>query len=123
MQSRQIASPGPGFYLVRLVPKGWEVPARIDFDGERYSAVVDESPLLGQWTADELESLVADAILVGELFERQMTKLLVFGRPCTETEYRHKVETKRWAEENAGWHPCLHPQNPIDGRLLPAEDF
>lgn len=121
--SRTLTKPQPGFYLLRLVPKGWQVPAEIRLEYGLFAATIDEAPLIGQWTEDELEALVLDAMMVGELFERPMTKLLTFGQPCTETAYRHQIATKRWAEQHAAWHPSLHPQNPIDTRLLPAEDF
>lgn len=121
--ARVITKPEPGFYLLRLVPRGWEVPAEIRLEGDGYVAVIDEAPLPGRWTEAELEALVGDAMVAGELFERPMTKLLVFGLRCSETTYRHQVAMKRWAERHAGWHPCLHPTRPIDSRLLPAEDF
>lgn len=120
---RLLARPAPGFRLLRLVPRGWQVPALIELRNGIYTGMVDEIPLPGRWTGGELDALIADALICGELFTRPMTRLLTFGQPVSEITYRHQIAVKRWAEREAPWHPALHPNEPIDPRLYPATDF
>lgn len=120
---RILTRPTPGFYTVRLVPRGWPVAARISLDDDRYSVTIDGKPVPRTWTEEELESDAVRAITTGTLFDHPLLRVNCFGQMCDETEYRHKLATRAWAEANAPWHPSLHPEKPIDLRLLPAEDF
>lgn len=124
--SLQLTEPVPGYYLLRLVPKGWPVPVlirRLDEIGHPFTAEIDGVPLPNAWTRERLETEAAESISRGELFEHPFLRIVLFGQPCTETEYRHRLALKTWATAHAPWHPCLNPMRPIDQRLLPAEDF
>ena len=119
---RTITKPVPGHYLVPIVPHGFPVPARISLAAGRYTVDLDGATL-GSWTEEELEAAVADAMVAGELFDRPLCKVLVFGKRCTEQDYRHAVATKEWARKHAPWHPSLQPTAAVDLRLLPPPVF
>ena len=119
---RTLTKPSPGVYLVPLAPHGWPAPARISLANARYTVELDGATL-GSWTEEELEGAVADAMVAGELFDRPLCKVLVFGKQCTEQAYRHATATKEWARKHAPWHPSLSPTQPVDLRLLPPPTF
>lgn len=124
--SLPLTEPKPGYYLLRLVPKGWAVPVfirQLDEPGHPFVAEIDGVPLPSAWTSERLEAEAAESLSRGELFEHPMLRIVLFGRPCTEKEYRYRLALKEWATAHAPWHPCLTPTRPIDQRLLPAEDF
>ena len=111
----------PGFYLVRYVPGGWAVPARIGALDDRYWFEHDGKLIQVVLTAEEAWAIAAHWI-TGEKID-PIARIIVFGEPCDETTYRHRLALRRWAYNNAPWHPCLHPDKPMDSRLLPAADF
>lgn len=111
----------PGYYLVRFVPGGWEVPARITAEQGAFIFEHDGTRIERPVTSEEAWSLTVPW-LAGEQID-PIARILLFGQPCTETEYRHRLATKTWAEQHEPAHPSLHPFKPIDGRLLPARDF
>lgn len=122
-QSRVLTRPEPGYYLVRLVPKGWPVGARIVLADGRYSATVDDLPVPGSWTEEELEAEAAEWLSRGQLFDHPFLRVSLFGTPCTETDYQHRLALKAWAKQHRPTHPAANPEKPIDPRLLPADDF
>ena len=121
--THSLTAPAPGHYLVRLVPRGWEVPALITLADGRYTAIVDGKPVLGSWTEQQLETAAVDAATEGELFNHPFLRLCLFGRRCDEAIYEHRLATKAWAAQHAPNHPSVHPLRPMDPRTLDADDF
>jgi hypothetical protein len=120
-RSKDPVKPNPGHYLVKLVPKGWAVPAYISIDQDgRYDIWIDGAPA-GVFAADDL----ADAFVGWLSAERQspVVSLLLRGVPTDEATYDHRLTMKAWALENAPQHPCLTPMKAIDFRLLRPEDL
>ena len=118
-----LANPVPGPYLVRLVPRGWQVAAKIMRDGDLFQVEVDGARLSDRWTLDELPDLCAAATIAGALFDHPLFKIVLFGKPCDEATYRHRLAMKEYCRQHQPDHPCLSPLRPIDQRLLPAVDF
>lgn len=110
-----------GLYLLRLVPKGWAVPASLHRDGEHYTATVDGAPLLGLWTPDDLWDFVGGFAILAE--SPPIARLLMFGKATDQATYDQRLALKAWAAKWQPSHPCLTPTKPIDARLLPATDF
>ena len=121
--TRTLTKPTPGFYLLRIVPRGWQVPASIRRVGDLITGDVDGEPLGKLWSEQMIEEEAAEAIVNGALFDHPLLRISLFGETCSETKYHHRAAIKVWAKEHAPWHPCLSPRRPIDPALLPAEDF
>ena len=113
--------PNPGYYLVRLAAKAWEVPACIIRPhGDAYEVWID-GVQVGIFTSEDFSEMI-----LGFLFAEKpspVTSLLLRGKPTDEATYRYRLATKEWAAENAPHHPCLHPMKAIDFRLLRPEDL
>ena len=111
---RVVSEPQPGFYKVRLCPRGWLVPARIDMLHGIYTATVDGSPALGFWTLEEFRDL-PDTNLV--------QRVHLYGRPIDQSEYDYLNALREFCRIHKPDHPCCHPGRPIDIRLQPVEEF
>ncbi len=120
---RILTRPLPGYYLVRMVRKGWPVAARIDLSNGRYAVECDGIAADGSWTEDEIESIAAESLMEGRLWDHPLLRVSCFGEPCDEATYRHRLAMKEWALVHNPRHPAANPMKPIDPRLLPAEDF
>lgn len=118
---RIVTQPTPGHYLLRLVPRGWPVPARIELVDCIYRAEIDGSPVPGEWDEAGIEAILYDWITAREV--HPFARLILFGEECDETAYRHHLAIREWAKASAEWHPSLHPTKPMDPRMLPAADF
>lgn len=116
-------NPQPGYYIVSLVPKGWAVPVHVTTENDVIQVTVNGSQVIESWFAPDLPDLAVEATMEGRLFEHPLFRIILFGEPCSETEYRHRLNLRAWAVDNAPDHPCLHPERPIDIRTLPATDF
>lgn len=116
-------NPQSGHYLISISPKGWKVPARVTIEDDVIRLVINGSQVIDRWYVNELGNLLADATMAGTLFDHPLFRVVLFGEPCDETTYRHRLALRDWAVDNAPWHPCLHPDKPIDPRTLPATDF
>ena len=122
-QRRAVERPNPGLYLLRLCPGGWQLPARISVRDGIYSAEIDGVPMNRTWDEGDFQMLVYRS-LIGEVPQSHpLLKLHWFGRFCSQTEYDHAFRMKEWAKRNMPDHPCLHPHQPIDQRLLPPVEF
>lgn len=120
---RILTKPTPGFYLLRLVPNAWQVGAHVIERDGAYTAEVNGKPLATWWTEEELETAAVRCMTTGTLFDHPMLRIVLFGSPCDEATYRHRLEMKAWAESYDENHPAANPTKPMDPRLLPAEDF
>lgn len=116
-------NPQPGYYKLSLIPKGWAVPVHVTIENDVIQVTVNGAQVIENWSRADLPDLFTDAIADGRLFEHPLFRIILFGEPCDETEYRHRLNLRAWAMENAPDHPCLHPERPIDIRTLPATDF
>lgn len=99
------------------------MPVRVIVENDVILITINGAQVTDVWQIDELDDQFADATAAGELFDHPLFRVILFGEPCDETDYRHRLALKEWAEQHAPWHPCLHPNQPIDQRLLPATDF
>jgi hypothetical protein len=102
-QRRAIWPPEPGHFSLRLVRRGWPVPAAIhcqdglwwaDIDGRAYPRHADPAHAAG-----------VDRIWHG-------------GLRVAEHEHRFLIALKEWAQTHQPDHPCLHPLKPINPALL-----
>lgn len=122
-----LANPEPGYFTLALVPDGWPVAARIytQGDGEFIFAhvVIDGNELAEAWALVDLDELRNEATIAGKLFEHPLFKILLFGKPCDEPAYRHRLALKAWATAHFPTHPCLTPSQPYTPNDLPATDF
>ena len=113
--------PKTGYYLVRLVKKGWAVAAEIHVEDGRYFLTVDGEDQGGQWPVERfgrglLEWLgVVDADIFG--------RVLQFGEPCDEATYLHRLAVKDWALNHSPQHPAATPWLPINLRTVVTEEF
>ena len=119
--ARTVTDPKPGFYLLRLVPKGWEVAARlIETDGI-FTCEIDGEPVPGEWTADTLA--VAMGEWVTATASNPIVRLIIWGKPCDEAVYQHRLALKAWAFQHQPDHPAAKPRWPINLRLAPLTEF
>jgi hypothetical protein len=119
--SRDQNAPAPGFYLVRLVPKGWECAARIWLADGIYRAEVNGIRLACEWVTDQIDGRIVEWKTgpATDSFER----LVIFGKPCTQAQYEHRLAFRDWALMHSPRHPAANPLTPIDPRVLDADDF
>jgi hypothetical protein len=103
-QRRAIWPPSPGFFQLRLVRRGWPVPARIVCDVEGWHAEIDG---------------VASAPHDDPAHAPDVARVWHGGHRIAEADYRYLLDLKDWARDCEPGHPCLHPQRPIDPGLLP----
>jgi hypothetical protein len=112
--------PVAGFYGVRLVRAGYEVPVRLwfgapVFDGEEQ----DRSPrwcveVAGKTTRDDDDGLP-------EYLDPFDYWPWCARSPISAAEYAHRLRLMAWAEEHAPNHPAANPRRPIDvGALAPV---
>lgn len=117
---RSPTRPEPGFYKVRLAPKAWAVPAHLILENGVYSLTLD-GDAAGTWTTEQLEQAIVDWLTATHT--QPIARLVLYGEPCTETDYRHLLAVKAWAQENSSLHPSLHPMKAMHIRLTPVEEF
>lgn len=102
-KSRAVWPPEAGYFSVRLVRKGFRVPARIIHDGEKWQAEVD----------GEMQTPHPDPALAA-----MVADIWYGGRQIDQQEYDYLVAVKEHARVNNPQHPCLHPRCAIDHRVL-----
>jgi hypothetical protein len=120
-QHRDPLHPEPGFYLLRLCPRGWQTPCQIIETDGLHSCVIDGIQQPGQWDSDGLSELFAAWVIAES--SPPIVKLILFGVPCSEAEYNQKVAYKAWAQRHQPRHPCLTPGEPINIALLEPNEF
>lgn len=97
--SRPIWPPTPGFYLVRLVPKGPFVGAQIAHDETGWWCMLDGTH----------SGPVADPVSLSDV-----EKIHTYGRFTTQAEVMFRIGIKRWAEIHKPDHPAAHPRRAIN---------
>lgn len=98
------------------------MPARLDLAEGVYTLEIDGVNVADSWTEKQLEALIADYLLANEV--TLIAKLALFGRRCTETEYRYRLQVKAWAARECPTHPCLTPRQPMrPGFVSPTVHF
>jgi hypothetical protein len=120
---RAVERPNPGLYLLRLCPGGWPVPARITVKDGNYSAEIDGVRMNRTWTIADFQALIYRSLINEVPQSHPLLKLHWFGKFCSQTDYDHAFAMKEWAKRTMPDHPCLHPHQPIDPRLLPPVEF
>jgi hypothetical protein len=105
--SRLIWPPQPGYFAVRLVRKGFRVPACINWDGSVWHAIIDEITYLPHTDPAHAQGVA---------------RIWMSGLMITEADYRWMIAIKVWARTADPDHPCLSPRTPIDpARLRPID--
>ena len=109
---RDLMAPPTGFFLYRKVRNGWQVPVQIEIIEGRYVITVDG-------TVDPFSPTPAE---IGDfdITQHHLGKVTLFGERCDETMYRYRLALKDWAINSCPDHPCLHPDKPVDLRLIPV---
>lgn len=102
---RHIDTPQPGFWMVRLVKGGPEVPAAIQWELTRHEP--------GNPTNRMERSPILTARIQGEIVPVEMVWLRR-GRPITEAEFRFQIADTEWAKTYAPAEPKANPKAPID---------
>lgn len=98
-KARAVAEPQPGFFLIRLVRKGPQVPARICHENGVWWAIVDSQTFPS----------ASDPAAAPRVFP-----IWHGGEEITEAEYQHRLALKRWAQAHQPDHPAANPGRPID---------
>jgi hypothetical protein len=110
---RRIDEVRPGHYRYRRVKKGPWMPAVVTVeDGMIYIVEADARLKVGI-TADAYADLIVNATMEGTAFESDLIRVVWFGEPIDEAEYRHMLTVLAWARENQPDHPMLRPDEPI----------
>lgn len=108
--SRNLNRPEIGFWMIKLVRNGPEVPASIQWERTEYEPGNSENRME--------RSAILTARIAGEIvpWERVWhTK----GRRITAQEYAYRVADHKWAREHAPEEPTANPDKPIN--LLTAK--
>ena len=113
-KARVVNEPQPGFYKVRLVAKGWKVPAWIFQAGDALVAIVDGEQQIGRWRADD-EAPMSDIT--------PLMRVHLYGEQIDQAEWDYLNALREFCRIHKPDHPCCHPGRPIDIRLLAPDDF
>jgi len=116
--TRRIDEVQPGHYRYRRVKGGPWLPAVVTIENDMIYVVEADEKLKVAIAADTFETMVIDAVMVGEAFNSNLLRVLWFGTPITEAEYRKLMDTIAWAREHQPDHPILHPDQPIRMREI-----
>jgi hypothetical protein len=101
--ARRIDQPEPGFFTMRLVRGGWQVPCAIAYDEAS-----------GLWTA------TVDGEAKSHIDPQTAGVLLIWERGVRIEEWRFRdlEALKAWARGNDPTHPCLSPRHRINPMAL-----
>lgn len=103
-QRRVIWPPSPGWFSLRLVSKGWPVPARIACDNGRWHAEID-----GEIFADHPDPVHAPR--VADIWQS--------GTIVDEADYQWRTAVREDARARGDRdHPSLNPRKPISHMRL-----
>src|SRR5262249_8083999 len=102
-EPRIIGQPEPGYWMVRLVRGGPEVPACIAL-----MTVADEPGNPREDRSSYLAAFIGgEPVALSDVWERK-------GRPVTEAEYRFQLADAAWAKAHAPQEPKADPTRKID---------
>lgn len=119
---RDPTHPEPGTYLVSLAPGAWAVGAHITLEHDgRYLFFIDSVFHPVAISSGDLEEMLARFVL-GEPAP-DVLKVCIWGKPCDQATYDHRLAIKRWAEKYAAGHPSLRPREPINLIIVDADQF
>lgn len=96
--------PDPGYYAMRLVPRGPHVPCRIVHEHGLWFAIIDE--------AEKPRSADPEA-------NEFVMRVWHHGGRLTASDYSFALSVKRWAREHQPEHPVLHPLRAVSLASLP----
>ena len=102
-ETRIIGQPEPGWWMVRLVRGGPEVPAailRVEVADEPGNPRQDRSSYLAAFIGGE-------PVALSDVWERK-------GRTITEAEYKFQLADARWAKAHAPHEPKADPTRQIE---------
>ncbi len=120
--ARVLTDPQPGLYTLRLVPKGWPVAARLDRSEDGiWSCWIDGERVPGEWIQDGLLAMLASWVQADDV--APIARLIVWGVPCDEGTYQHRLAMKAWALAHSPRHPAANPRKSIAPSTLAADDF
>ncbi len=117
--SRQINIPREGGYAIKIVKGGLPVPVWVSKVDGWWIAASPVDRFKCVYVADEIDAQFMDALMDGEVGKHPFLNLLMHGRQISEAEYNHLMDLRAWAVDNAPWHPCLHPEKPVDFSKMP----
>src|SRR3954469_17773176 len=104
---RLVWPPQPGYFQMRLVSRGWKVPARLVLGDSGWHAIIDEEAYFPH--SDPAQA-------------RGVAAVWTSGAQIDAATYRWLIALKAWARAAAPDHPCLSPRSPIDPAVLPPID-
>ena len=84
----------PGFYLLKLVGRGWAVGAKIVENGDHFTIYID-GVSQGVWSANQIETAVYEWITANN-HAHPIARLLMYGEACDEATYEHRLAIKEW---------------------------
>jgi hypothetical protein len=113
MTARRIDEVRPGHYRYRRVRGGPWLPAVVTVEDGMIYVVEENERLKIAIAAEAYEELVVDSVMAGEAFNSNLLRVIWFGTPITEAEYRQLMHVLTWAREHQPDHPMLHPDKPI----------
>jgi hypothetical protein len=103
-QARRVDLVEPGYFKLRLVKNGWQVPAQIAREGRDWFAVLDGTALGMHRDPFQAE---------------QVARIHEYGTRITLCEYVRLLAQKEWSRDHAPDHPCLFPMRPVTPGTLP----
>ena len=101
--ARRIDRPEPGFFKLRLVRKGWQVPVRV----LRYTDGTWHVTVNGQDKPQSTDPIAAGAQSIWES-----------GTAIDQTEYNYLIALREYALAHDPTHPAATPDKPIRVALL-----
>lgn len=115
-EGRRIDRPEPGFFVMRFVKRGPEIPARI---WRPCACTVNGGD--GQSLHDWLYSCDRYPHLQGEIAGKPAALHRVWegGKPTTEAHWRYLTDVRKWAETHAPEDPAANPGQPIELGAMP----
>ena len=114
MTPRRIDEVEPGTYRFKCVRGGPWLPARVTVEDGMIHIVEADERLCVSITAESYADAVVQSVVDGEASSSSLLRVLWWGQPIDEGEYRHMLEMIAWARQHAPDHPLNHPDRPID---------
>ena len=109
-----------GFFETRR-RKGYPwVAALIELSDGQFSLTLDGERHPETWPETTKEQLFADRLERGEdAFRHPLLSVWLFGRACSEGDYRYRLAMSAHARQHHANHPLARPDQPIDLGIVP----